>query len=391
MADYKYPKKKKRYKIKYKNLAILLAILLLIILLISKGCSAIFGNRDKKDGAVTTPASGDISTPDIPDDALTAPVDPTDQHAYQFTSISVTDADLGSGNLVLVNNNIKFLGTVTDDDLDVVRERKNGAYSVKDYNVKLKPVAMDALNSMMLDFYTVTGKDTVMVNSGFRTVEYQEELYQEELESTGQDSSTLVAKGGYSEHHTGLVVDFTVSEDGHYDQSLIGTGDYKWINDNCYKYGYVNRYPAGKESLTLIDNEPWHFRYVGVPHATVMHNYDYCLEEYISFVKNYTISSGFLSVTTDDGSRYMIYYTPSNGADGTTIFIPVIPDGDGDDSNNQPYPYEISGNNVDGWIVTFLYEKGTGSISPLPEGTPDNTVDADNTGDGGEEDQDTQE
>ncbi len=389
MADYRNQKRKKRYKIKYKNVAIVLAAILIVVLLISKGCSAIFGGRDKKDGAVTTPASGDVLTPDIPDDALSVPVDPTDQHAYQFTSISVTDADLGTGNLVLVNNNIKFLGTVTDDDLEVVRERKNSAYSVKDYNVKLKPVAMEALNSMMLDFYTVTGKSTVMVNSGFRTVEYQEELYQEELESTGQESSTLVAKGGYSEHHTGLVVDFTVSEDGHYDQSLIGTGDYKWINDNCYKYGYVNRYPAGKESLTLIDNEPWHFRYVGVPHATVMHNYDYCLEEYISFIKNYTIRNGFLSVTTDDGSRYMIYYTPSNGADGTTIFLPILPDGDNDDSNNQPYPYEISGNNVDGWIVTFLYEKGTGSISPQPEGAPDNTVDPDNAGGG--ENQDTQE
>ena len=79
--------------------------------------------------------------------------DPTKQSSYIFDFVNVTSADLGKGDLVLVNNNIKFLGTITEDDLVVVREMKNQAYSVKDYTVLVRPQAMDALNTMLLDFY----------------------------------------------------------------------------------------------------------------------------------------------------------------------------------------------------------------------------------------------
>lgn len=354
MADYSYARKK-RYKIKYKNLALLLAILLILVLLIARGCSAIF-NRDKKEDDSSKQPS--FST-DPQQENLPPPiVDPTSQKYYTFTiAASMTDADLGTGNLVLVNNNIEFLGHVNESDLDVVREKKNNAYSVKDYTVLVQPQVMNALNDMLLDFYTATGKNTIMINAGHRTVEYQQELYQSDLEKNGSDSSSLVAKPGFSEHHTGLAVDFTVYEDGKYDQSKLGKDEYVWIDENCYKYGLINRYPADKVSLTMIDNEPWHFRYVGIPHATVMKNYNYCLEEYIDFIKNYTIYDGFLSVTTDDGSQYMIYYVPKSAdSDTTDIYVPVI-----DKNTREKYPYEISGNNVDGWIVTFLFKEGTGT------------------------------
>ena len=351
MATYTYGKK--RYKIKYKNLALLLAILLLIILLISRGCSALFhkDKEDKPDDQRVPLSTGDVQQGDIPVDPLTS--DPTSQKYYSFTTVTKTTADLGEGDLVLVNNNIKFLGSVSESDLDVVREKKNNSYSVKDYTVLVKPEVMEALNSMLLDFYTVTGNDGIIVNAGHRTEAYQQELYNDELSETGQDSSDLVALPGYSEHHTGLAVDFTTNWKGERKQ-FDGTGDYQWIMLNSYKYGFVNRYPEGKKNLTLIDNEPWHFRYVGVPHATVMKEYDYCLEEYIDFIKNYTISSGFLSVTTDDGAQYMIYYVPqSRDSDTTNIYIPLK-----DKNTKETYPYEISGNNVDGWIVTFKFKDG---------------------------------
>ena len=346
--------RKKRYKIKYKNLALLLAVLLLIILLIARGCSAIFSKGKEKEDSRKTPA---ITTGDQQQDSLPGndpSNDPTSQKYYQFTTVTKTSADLGDGDLVLVNNNIKFLGSVSESELDVVREKKNNAYSVKDYTVLVQPALMDALNNMLLDFYTATGNDGILVNAGYRTYEYQQELYDEELAKTGQDSSTLVAQPGYSEHHTGLAVDLTTNLNGERKQ-FDGTADYEWIMNNSYKYGIVNRYPAGKESLTLIDNEPWHFRYVGVPHATVMKNYGYCLEEYIDFIKNYTIDTGFLSVTTDDGAQYMIYYTPQNrNSDTTNIYVPIL-----DTNSRTTYPYEISGNNIDGWIVTFLFKEGT--------------------------------
>lgn len=366
--DRKYSSsRKKRVKIKYKNVAIALAVLLLIIVLIYSACSA--GNDEPKDN--TTPdVTGNEQPPEVtnpveeetPGVSLTD--DPTKQSSYIFDFVNVTSADLGKGDLVLVNNNIKFLGTVTEDDLVVVREMKNQAYSVKDYTVLIRPQAMDALNSMLLDFYNATGNDDIMVRSGHRTLEYQQGLYDDELAATGAVSSSLVAMPGYSEHHTGLAVDFT-TYDGEYYTDFDGTGDYEWIMNNCWRYGFVNRYPAGKEALTFIDNEPWHFRYVGIPHAEIMKDYDFCLEEYISFIKNYTIDTSFLLKELDNGARYIIYYVPLADSESTAIYIPLMPDG------VTPYPYEISGNNVDGFIVTVTLDEGTQSAGVQTPATPD--------------------
>lgn len=353
---------KRRKKLKYKNIAAALAILLLIIVVICASCSASKKNKDDKtddkNGVVSGDQSGAPDTlPPLPeeeeDDGLNLTSDPTQQSSYLFDYVTKGEDDLGKGRLVLVNNNIEFLGTVGEAELVVVREKKNSAYQVKDYSVLIRPDAMEALNKMLLDFNTATGNSSVMVKSGHRTLEYQQGLYDDELESTGAVSSTLVAKAGYSEHHTGYVIDFT-TYNGEYYKEFDGTGDYAWIMDNCHRYGYINRYPAGKEKLTLIDNEPWHFRYVGTPHAKVMKDYDYCLEEYISFLKNYTLSTGFL-LAEDETGKYIIYYCPLTDPENTAVYVPFKPDG------KTPYPYEISGNNLNGFIVTVKIEDAVAS------------------------------
>ena len=369
--------KKKASRIRYGNLALLLAILILIIAVICVSCSATKKSDDKTtdDDTTVDPNTGASVTSDVTagEDGETDPEasttsDPTQQSSYLFTSVTVSEDDLGTGHLVLVNNNIKLLTEVNEDELVTVREYKNSAYWVKDYSVLVLPDTMDALNEMLLAFYEATGNSNVMVRSGYRSFAYQQELYEDELESTGEDSSTLVAQAGYSEHHTGYAIDFTTYNGSSY-SDFDGTGDYEWIMENCYKYGFINRYPEGKESLTLIDNEPWHFRYVGIPHAKVMYDYDMCLEEYISFLKNYTIDSGFLYVQNDDGAEYIIYYVPLSDPDSTTIYVPLMDDG------VTAYPYEISGNNVDGFIVTVTLKEGTGVVS-TESTTDDETSDS---------------
>ncbi len=382
MSSNYYRPQRKRVKLRYKNIAMLLAVLMLIIVLITASCNAVRKGRtdDKGDtgdqGAVSaqqgiTPDDDGVYRVTLPtkpvgeDGQGGQPVpqgtpDPTDQGSYVFDFVNKTQADLGVGNLVLVNNRIKFLGTVNEDELVIVHDMKNKAYWVSDRNVKLLPVAMDALNSMLLDFKNATQNGNVMARSGYRTIQYQEQLYNDELAKNGADSSTLVAMPGYSEHHTGLVVDFTTYNGKSY-EDFTGEGDYAWIMNNCDKYGFINRYPSGKEKLTFIDNEPWHFRYVGVPHASIMKDYGYCMEEYIDFIKNYTIDSGLYLKEMPNGAKYLVYYVPMVHAESTAIYFPLkedplYPD---DTSKWQPYPYEISGNNVDGFIVTVTLEEGT--------------------------------
>ena len=363
---------KRRLKPKYKNIAVILAALLLII---SGTSYALSSSRTapppaddtlEQDGGSQLPS---VELPSLPEeepvDVDPAETDPTNQNSYYFDFVSMTEADLGTGELVLVNNMIKFRGSVNEEELLVVRDNKNSSYMVSDRNVMLLPSAMNALNEMLGDFFAATGNNGVMARSGYRTVEYQQELYEDDLASSGANSSTLVAMPGYSEHHTGLVVDFTTynSQTDSY-REFEGTGDFAWIMENCHRYGFINRYPEGKEKLTLIDNEPWHFRYVGIPHASIMKDYDFCLEEYIDFIKNYTIDSGFLLKDTDDGARYIVYYVPLSSGETTAVYHPKK------HGSDEFYPYSISGNNVDGFIVTVQLRE------PSQPAVPDNTVEA---------------
>lgn len=61
---------------------------------------------------------------------------------------------------------------------------------------------------------------------------------------------------------------------------FVNTKEYEWMKDNCYKYGFILRYPEGKEDITGYSFEAWHYRYVGVDVATFIHNNDLTFEEY---------------------------------------------------------------------------------------------------------------
>ena len=82
---------------------------------------------------------------------------------------------------------------------------------------------------------------------------------------------------GCSEHQSGLAVDINAT--GNTDSSTA----YEWLAENAYKYGFILRYPEGKENITGIDYEPWHYRFVGVGEAKKIKNSGLCLEEYLGY------------------------------------------------------------------------------------------------------------
>ena len=148
-----------------------------------------------------------------------------------------------------------------------------------------------------------------------------------------------MALPGHSEHESGYSLDFSLYEDG-VQSDYDGTGEYAWINENCSHYGYVLRYTEDKQDTTGIQAEPWHYRYVGQPHAAYMQENNVCLEEYLTLLKNYSADVP-LSVTNWDGEIYQVYYVAADtAADSTYVMVP--PD----------KKYTISGNNSDGFIVT---------------------------------------
>lgn len=96
-----------------------------------------------------------------------------------------------------------------------------------------------------------------------------------------QEAKTVVAYPGTSEHQTGLAIDIVSNEYTSLDQEAENTKAVKWLFENAHKYGFILRYPKDKQEITKIIYEPWHYRYVGVEHATKIKELGITLEEYL--------------------------------------------------------------------------------------------------------------
>lgn len=113
-----------------------------------------------------------------------------------------------------------------------------------------------------------------------RKEEYIAQGYSEDEASTLADG--YVAKPGYSEHQTGLAIDLSSDEDTQETEEAV----YDWMAQNCYKYGFILRYPNDKSDITGINFEEWHFRYVGREAAKYIFEHDMVLEEYFNMLMN---------------------------------------------------------------------------------------------------------
>lgn len=140
---------------------------------------------------------------------------------------------------------------------------------------KLKSVAATALMKM-IDAAKGEGINLKVI-SGYRTEGTQNWLYNNSVKKNGIEHALIYsAKPGYSEHQLGLAVDLNDVEEG-FEQ----TKEYKWLKTNSYKYGFIERYPKGKEFITGYGYEPWHYRYLGVDLATKVFTENVTYEEYL--------------------------------------------------------------------------------------------------------------
>lgn len=308
--------------------------------------AAIFGIR------TITKDFKDIDTKNKNDESIVSTSDknkPSDASGIYVSEITDNEK-IYSGSLIVVNDETEYKGN--EDDLVSIydiREKANADYyTVLDKDVKVRKEAAEALNNMLKAFNEETGHKDIQVDSGYRSVKYQQEIY----DST-EDKDT-VAKPGFSDYHTGYSVDLNVVDEEGNSLDFDGTGDYKWFAENGYKYGYVVRFPEDKTQQTGLDYRPWHFRYVGIPHAYYMTQNNLCLEEYVEKLKTYNYNDSHLELENFDGKKYEVYYYPkdTNGSadpkvtelDFTMLAVPSEKE------------YTITGNNTDGFIVTTLID-----------------------------------
>lgn len=124
--------------------------------------------------------------------------------------------------------------------------------------------------------------------SGYRSYSVQENLYNSRVEVKGiEKTRQYTAEPGASEHQTGLAIDIVCNDYPYLDEGFENTDAFKWLYNNCYKYGFILRYQKGKEDITGYNYEPWHFRYIGdVDIAKDIMERGICFEEFIDEVNS---------------------------------------------------------------------------------------------------------
>lgn len=201
-------------------------------------------------------------------------------------------------------------------------------------------------SALQLVLKTISSGNEIIPVSGYRSFEEQTKIYDDSLKENGEIfTKKFVALPGRSEHQTGLAIDLALNKEeiDFICPDFPYEGICEVFRQTAYDYGFIERYPKGKENITGISHEPWHFRYVGYPHSRIIQQKGVTLEEYIDLIKSFN-NDHKMNFTEDRDREFSIYYVPACG-DKTEIQI------------QEDCFYEISGNNVDGFIVTVWRKK----------------------------------
>ncbi|MGI2292805.1 D-alanyl-D-alanine carboxypeptidase family protein [Paenibacillus sp. GXUN7292] len=254
--------------------------------------------------------------------------------------IRLKHSDIYKGHLLLVNKDhpIRCL----KQDLRPVPR----AHIHKSEQLRMMYLEAECLQQLLALLQACHALDDISAVSCFRSSSEQHELYKAAAAERGElFAASYVARPHESEHQTGLAVDVGLSKEevDYICPSFPDEGKSAIFKRLAAKYGFVQRYKESKTSITRISCEPWHYRYVGIPHAMLMEKQDFCLEEYILYLKQFESNQKHLFI--EQGSCiYEIYYIASTGAE-TEVMIP------------EQVSYATSGNNVDGFIVTIAHWK----------------------------------
>jgi len=213
------------------------------------------------------------------------------------------DPQLAFDKTTLIDKNGKQIVTNVDSLLVLVNKKRNipADYIPKNMvipNVKFsfegnspkKYLRKEAAQALEELFQCALKEELVLLaTSGYRSYETQKNIFDNKAQAIGKEAANLVsAYPGQSEHQTGLAMDITCSEASY---SLVeGFGETKegiWVKENAHKYGFIIRYPKGKEKITGYSYEPWHLRFVGQDVAKYLVENDLTLDEYFAEIYDY--------------------------------------------------------------------------------------------------------
>lgn len=195
--------------------------------------------------------------------------------------------NISASDILLVNSENHLPSDFIPCDLTEIKSTRPDGRSAQ----KITKEAADALEKLIcaMEKHFCTDAPPITVTSGYRSYDMQKYLFESsanDYENMGYShekaeklAARYTARPGESEHQSGLCVDM-------HDRATATTDFenspyYDWLCENAYRFGYILRYPKGKEDITRIAFEPWHWRYVGKENAEKIKKSGLCLEEYL--------------------------------------------------------------------------------------------------------------
>lgn len=276
------------------------------------------------------------------------------------STVTMTRAETMNNGLLLVNQWHSRPDDFSEDALVSVGNYFNYAIQVQDASVRLFPVAADALKEAV-DAAAAEDLTHYIIREGYRSWDDQNELFQAQVQklSTKYSGDELIERAkktvnypGTSEYNTGLAFNLRL-----YDKNDASVGNTKystssqgqWMNENCWKYGIVFRFPLAswplesttdKSFVTGISSQLNVYRYVGKGSAAIMHYMDFCLEEYIEYLEEHP----HVALFEDGQLKYEVYRQYVGDADSFDVLI-----------TTRAKSYVTSLDNMGGIITVFEY------------------------------------
>lgn len=189
-----------------------------------------------------------------------------------YTHIVNTNMDLGNG--VLVNKYYSLPDKYAPDD--IVEISSQYAYPGNSIKAEVYEAFKEMSKASKQD------NITLIINSSYRSYEEQKQIYDDYSDKNGQEyADKYAARPNFSEHQTGLSID--IFSPGYGMKTFETSPAFTWLNENCYKYGFILRYPKGKENITGYSYEAWHYRYLGKDLAKKVHDENITFDEYYAY------------------------------------------------------------------------------------------------------------
>lgn len=275
-----YPRRAKKRKLNKKKVAFVIIVVFAICFFINK---KIDSNKAKQTEEISAPiefeeVSSNEAEQQIPNEVETQ----IDNQENTKTPKKEVESSTTDWNLILINKKHEVPSDYEVNLSNIEDGHRVDSRIAESLKNMLKDARIHDVDPLICSSYRTNAQQQQLFNN--KIDQYINYGYNED--SARELASYWVTNPGTSEHEIGLAVDIISKSYQELNKAQEETEVQKWLKENSYKYGFALRYPPDKSEITMINYEPWHYRYVGFESAKYMKEHDICLEEYLDWLKN---------------------------------------------------------------------------------------------------------